>query len=72
MWSVEVWPVYVDHLEDVEASSQLEADIIRLYKDSFLDAKFENNWKVAKIQKINNQKLQKDYDGERLCGRTVA
>ena len=51
---------------------QLEADIIRLYKDSFLDAKFENNWKVAKIQKINNQKLQKDYDGERLCGRTVA
>ena len=56
----------------MEASSQLEADIIRLYKDSFLDAKFENNWKVAKIQKINNQKLQKDYDGERLCGRTVA
>ena len=55
-------------MEDVEAGSTLEADVIRLYKASFLDSKFENNWKVAKIQKIANQKLQKEFDGE--CVRT--
>lgn len=52
-----------DHLDDVEAGSPLESEIIAHYRNAFLDKKFESVWKVAKIQLILNEKLSQEYDG---------
>ena len=50
-------------MEDVETGSQLEADVTERYQESFLDAKFESQWKIAKIQRINNDKLIQEFEG---------
>ena len=48
----------------METGSGEEEDILRHLNDSFLDKQFESVWKVAKVQKLNNEKVAQEFEGK--------